>query len=133
VTQRRNQPSYAISNYFDDLSRGIGKRGSSFTDIDAISHDKDTGRFLFQEFKNPREHLHPAQRLVLRELAYLPRCTVWFVRRLGENQIGWAQFGSGCRERVISEAEYQELLRRWWYPDSASLAAGAVDASEIHW
>ena len=83
-------------------------------DMDAVSHDKDTRRFLFQEFKEPGEPLHPAQRMVLRDLAGLPRCTAWFVRRLPENRIGWAQFGSGRFEESITVQQYQEYFRCWW-------------------
>lgn len=105
----------AISNYGDSVLAGIGKRGSSFMDLDAVSHDKDTGRLLFQEFKQRDERLHPAQRLVLADLARWPRCEVWFVRRLGEDAIGWARFGSGHSEVTIGVAEYQERFRRWWF------------------
>jgi len=105
----------SISNYFDEIERGIGKRGSTFTDVDAVSHDGDTGRFLFREFKADNEPLDKAQAWVLRELAHLPKCTVWFVRRLDAGFIGWAQFGSGQQEEeVISIEEYQERLRCWW-------------------
>lgn len=104
----------SISNYFDALTQGLGKRASSFMDVDAVSHDKDTGRFLFQEFKQEGEALHPATRMVLRELADLPKCTVWFVRRLDNGCIGWAQFGSGHVEEVITEQEYCARFRRWW-------------------
>ena len=105
---------HAISNYFDKLTEGLGKRGSSFMDVDAVSHDKDTGRFLFQEFKQEEEPLHPAARMVLKDLAGLDRCTVWFVRRLGNGLIGWAQFGSGLCEEVLTEQEYQDRFRLWW-------------------
>ena len=109
----------AISNYFDDVLRGIGKRDSSFMDMDAVSHDKDTGRFLFMEFKEPGEALHPATRMVLKDLAGLPRCTVWFVRRLEDGQIGLGEFGSGRREETLSVCEFQQRYRRWWFPDEA--------------
>lgn len=115
MTQLRKQKD-AISNYFDDLVRGLGKRGSTFTDIDAITHDKDTSRFLFQEFKQPDEALHPAQAMVLRELAGLPRCTVWLVRRMRRNRIGWIDYrpGSPQFEEIISEREYQTRYAAWW-------------------
>ena len=94
MTQLRKHRD-AISNYFDQIERGIGKRGSTFTDVDAVSHDGDTRRFLFREFKQDGERLDPAQRWVLRELAHLPGCTVWFVRKRDDGRIGWAVFGSG--------------------------------------
>lgn len=82
-------------------------------DVDAVSHDGATGRFLFQEFKEPHEPLSAAQRMVLRDLAGLPRCEVWFVRRIGD-QIGWMRVGLARPEQVISVREYQERFRRWW-------------------
>lgn len=127
----------SISNYFDDLLRGIGKRDSSFMDMDAVSHDRDSGRFLFMEFKQPGESLHPATRMVLSDLAGLPRCTVWFIRRLGDGRIGFGEFRSGRREENISEFEFQERYRRWWFPDRppASLpkTSGLLTATEIRW
>lgn len=113
VTQLRKFRD-AVSNYFDEIERGIGKRGSTFTDVDAVSHDKDTGRFLFREFKIDGEPLTRAQRWTLSELATLPRCTVWFVRRRDDGRIGWALFGSGRQEIVISVEEYRARLQCWW-------------------
>ena len=113
MTQLRKHRD-AISNYFDVLERGIGKRGSTFTDVDAVTHDGDTGRFLFREFKQDGEPLHPAQLWVLRELAHLPGCTVWFVRKRSDGRIGWAAFGSGRTEEVITAAEYRRRLQCWW-------------------
>lgn len=118
----------AISNYFDELTRGIGKRDSSFMDVDAVSHDKDTHRFLFQEFKQEGESLHPAQRMVLRDLAGLPRCTVWFVRRIEGGLIGWAEFGSGRLEEIITEADYCERFRCWWSDQKQEQKAIATSA-----
>lgn len=131
----------SISNYFDDLTRGLGKRESSFMDLDAVSHDKDTGRFLFQEFKQPGELLHPAGRMVLRDLAKKPGCTVWFLRRLGSGQIGFGAFGSGRRQEVITELEYQRRFRCWWAGESWEPSGSApapsgsppVTAAEIQW
>lgn len=85
-------------------------------DIDAVTHDKDTGRFLFQEFKQPEESLHPATAMVLRDLAHMERCTVWFVRRLGQKRIAWMEYRDGApqHEEIISEGEYQDRYRSWW-------------------
>lgn len=114
MTQLRKDAD-AISNYFDALTEGLGKRGSSFMDIDAVAHDKDSGRFLFIEFKQPDEPLHPAQLLVLRDLARLPRCTVWFLRRLAREVIGWTQYGADRQEELLSEREFQDRYRAWWH------------------
>jgi hypothetical protein len=123
----------SISNYFDELERGIGKRGSTFTDVDAVTHDMETGRFLFREFKYDGEPLDPAQEWVLKELAGLPRCTVWFLRRLPDSLIGWSEFGSGRPEEVISEYEYRERLRRWWNPLPALKPGAELTAADIKW
>jgi hypothetical protein len=104
----------AISNYFDDLERGIGPRGSTFTDVDAVSHDAPTKRFLFREFKHDGEDLSKAQVWTLRELATLPGCTVWFVRRRDDGWIGFAVFGSGQAEEAITVEEYRRRLAAWW-------------------
>lgn len=56
MTQSRSKPD-SISNWLDDILDGIGKRGSSFTDVDWISHNlyvshdggaPDDHRFLFK-------------------------------------------------------------------------------------
>lgn len=104
----------SISNYFDEIERGVGHRGSTFTDVDAVSHDAQTRRFLFREFKEDGEALDKAQAWTLRELAGLPRCTVWFVRRRDDGLIGFAVFGEGQPEREITVAEYRARLLRWW-------------------
>ena len=129
-----------VSNYFDEVERGIGKRGSTFTDVDAITHDKDTGRFLFREFKREGEELVPAQRWVLAALAHLPGCLVWFVRQRADGRIGWAQFGSGRPEAVITVDEYRAKLARWWSSAPGMTPAEveefceqAVKADEINW
>ena len=132
----------SISNYFDELTQGLGKRDSSFIDIDACTHDKDTKRFLFQEFKQEGEPLHPAQRMVLRDLAGLPRCTVWFVRRIGRGLIGWAEFGSGRVEEIITEQTYKDRFSSWWRNETAAPSSLAIPpvasgdmltADEIPW
>lgn len=123
MTQLRKHRD-AISNYFDDLVRGLGKRGSTFTDIDAVTHDKDTSRFLFQEFKQADEPLHPAQAMVLRDLAGLPRCTVWFVRRVPNGRIGWMEYRPGAPqlEEIITEREYKARFAAWWANAKAAAA-----------
>lgn len=146
MTIYRKDP-FAISNFFHEIEDGIGKRGSSFTDIDGVSHDIDTKRFLFREFKQPGERLHPAQRLVLRDLAHLPRCTVWFLRRLENGGIGFGHFRSGRREEHIQVDEYRRRLKCWWENVDYAIVAPAppddlmsgvyigrmVSASEIKW
>lgn len=111
MTQFRNDPA-AISNYFDNLIAGLGKRGSSFTDVDAVTHDLDHKRFLFQEFKREGEPLCTAQRWVVNDLADLPGCTVWISRVLGPDRIELEIVGHGTR--VVTEEVYRRLFAHWW-------------------
>ena len=113
MTQRRNHFD-AVSNYFDDIERGIGKRGSSFTDIDGMSHDRDGDRFLFREFKTNGEQMDIHQYEALKALARLPKCTVWFLRKLGDGKIRFGAIGSNEPGEIISEEEYKQRLRKWW-------------------
>jgi len=104
-----------ISNYFDLLLAGIGRRGSSFTDIDAITHDGDLDRFLVQEFKHGSElPLSGGQWWTLKALSRIPNFTVWLVVR-GDvpGEIGWCVVPSG-EIATISEGEYQAHFRSWW-------------------
>ena len=139
VTQLRKFRD-SISNWFDEIERGVGKRGSTFTDVDAITHDKDTKRFLFREFKRKGERLDKAQRWVLSDLAGLPGCTVWFVRKEDDDHVGWARFGSGLKEQVITVPEYRIKLAHWWANKSDSSAVivplvpqRALTANDISW
>jgi hypothetical protein len=121
MTQLRKKKD-AISNYFDDLLKGIGHRGSSFMDVDAFTHDALTKRWLVQEFKNNEEPLDKAQLWMLRDLATLPKhFTVWLVRRRDDGFLDWAD----CRDvratrTVISVAEYQQKFRDWWNPKTGN-------------
>jgi hypothetical protein len=112
VTQLRFHPG-SISNYFDMLLNGIGHRGSSFSDIDAVSHDKSTHRFLLQEFKREGEEIPIGQHWMLQDLARLkPAFTVWHVIRRADGAIGFAEYGTALS--VITVNEYQERFRSWW-------------------
>lgn len=88
MTQLRRDQQ-AISNFFDRVLKGIGHRGSSFTDVDALTHDEATDRFLFQEFKNADEQLNRGQARLLKGLARREFCTVWCVRRLDDRHVEW--------------------------------------------
>lgn len=128
-----------ISNHFDTILTGIGHRGSSFTDVDAVTHDARTHRFLFQEFKQEGEPVDPAQYRALKDLVAIPKhFTVWIVIKRHDGQIGWSAFGHP--ERVISVVEYQARFAAWWadrsyeppvVPTGAIVAA--LDVDEIHW
>jgi hypothetical protein len=147
VTQLRKYRD-SISNYFDDVLRGIGKRGSSFADVDAITHDKDGNRFLFQEFKEESEApISIGQSLILQGLTRKDYVTVWAVRRMRDGSLKWRDYALS-RTEVISVAEYRRRFAGWWanrWPevldeceDAPSREAGAqsgagITATDIHW
>jgi hypothetical protein len=112
MTRHRKYPD-AISNYFDELLDGIGHRGSSFCDIDAITHDMATGRFLVQEFKNEGESVPSGQRMALRALSGLQGVTVWLAIRQNDGRIGFAEFPESI-VRSISVQDYKAKYQRWW-------------------
>lgn len=102
-----------LSNYFDTILQGIGHRGSSFSDADAISHDGKTHRFLVQEFKREGEGIDAGQHWMLQDLVRLPQhFTVWHVVKRDDGLIGWAEYGSALQ--VITVKEYQERFAAWW-------------------
>lgn len=118
------------SNHFDVVYDGIGHRGSSFSDIDAISHDGRTGRFLLQEFKREGERRDQAQHWMLQELSRtlrkLPKhFTVWIVERRSDGLYGWAEYGE--QARVITRDELRARFRAWW--DDRPFTAVPVAAS----
>lgn len=121
-----------ISNYFDTILQGIGHRGSSFTDVDAVAHDGRTHRFLFQEFKQDGEPLHPSQHWMLKDLVAIPaHFTVWLMVKRRDGQIGWSEFGHA--ERVISVAEYQGRVAAWWADRPYHPPPVALNVDEIPW
>lgn len=139
MTILRRDPS-AISNYFNNLLSGLGKRGSSFADVDAVTHDADTDRFLFQEFKNSGEELNRGQKMLLAGLARKDYVTVWCVRRLGDGRLEWCDVASR-QHGVISERSYQAMFQAWWagrpvIPDfepEALPVLTTVTSDEIRW
>lgn len=112
MTIRRNDPD-RLSNYFNALIDGIGHRGSSFTDVDACTHDEATDRFLFQEFKGPDERLNRGQSRLLKGLSRKDYVTVWCVRKRADGQLDWCDVATRTRH-TISTAEYKARFRRWW-------------------
>ena len=114
MTVKWSDPS-AISNYFHRLTDGLGHRGSSFTDLDALTHDGSTRRFLIQEFKHEHEPMSPAQRSALEALAGLPRVTVWYVQQRSDGMLTFAFYqNSAWIVEPISAPEYQKRFSRWW-------------------
>lgn len=115
MTQLRKQKD-AISNYFDDVLRGIGHRNSSFMDVDAVTHDGKTKRWLVQEFKHEGEPLDKAQHWMLQDLTTLPKhFTAWIVVKRQDGHIGWADFADvKATYEVITVQAYQERFAAWW-------------------
>lgn len=112
MTQRRNDPD-RLSNYFDRLLEGIGHRGSSFSDVDAITHDEVGDRFLFQEFKRAHEPLNTGQRRLLMGLARQSFCTVWCVRQMEDGNLEWCDVQTRSRA-ILTPDDYRDKFRQWW-------------------
>jgi hypothetical protein len=103
-----------ITNDLDEIERGIGRRGSSFMDFDAVSHDRDTHRFLVRELKRPNEALDPAARETLMDVALEPRWTVWYLQLWSDGRIAWADMRWPDSIDVLTVDEYRALLTLWW-------------------
>lgn len=114
MTQLRAKCKCGISNELDDLERGIGHRGSSFMDFDAVSHDGRTHRFIVRELKRPNEALDPAQRILLLDLALEPRWTVWYLQLWSTGEIAWADMRLPDSINVLTRAEYRARYGEWW-------------------
>jgi hypothetical protein len=112
MTVLRRDPGH-INNYFNELESGLGHRGSSFSDIDGVSHDGPTNRFLFREFKQDGEPLSAGQRRLLEGLALLPGCRCWYVMVRDRNTLVWSDMRSGEID-IISPQEYRYLVSDWW-------------------
>lgn len=119
----------AISNYFDALEADIGHRGSSFSDIDAVSvfiaeggrisavsHDGRTKRFLFREFKEAHERVSEGQKRLLMGLAWLPHVRVWLVRRTEHGTVTLVEFtGAACTFPLeLTPEQYRRRFAAWW-------------------
>lgn len=132
----------AISNWFNAQLKGIGHRGSSFTDIDflvvaALTHDGYSRRFLFQEFKRPHEETDPAQWWALADLARQPNTTVWLVRQCdGLHAVEHTVFHDTPRSglltaETIALEEYRRRYFLWW--EQAPAHADDSVPSRIVW
>lgn len=106
-----------LRNYFDELERGIGHRGASFTDCDRLcwTHDgKGTSRFLFRELKAQGEkQISEGQKWALSSLAKQPNITVWGGRVLEVDQILWKDFQTD-EQAIITGAEWKRRVSAWW-------------------
>lgn len=127
-----------ISNWFDSVLAGIGHRGSSFTDIDrlvvrALTHDGLSRRFLFQEFKRPREECSNGQWWALSDLARQPRTTVWLVRQCEglesvELTVFFSEPNAGLlKAETLSIEAYRQRFADWWNQAQTKPADGIAD------
>lgn len=104
----------SVSNYFDEIERGIGKRGDG-------------------------EPLDKAQAWAMRDLAKLPRCTVWLARKRDDGRIGMAVIVSNRKvppEERITVREYQRRLEQWWFPERyppSNTKTSGITAADIPW
>lgn len=121
----------ATSSYFNRLLSGLGARGSSFTDVDAVdlfvSHDGATSRLLVQEFKAVNEAVSKGQWRTLAWLASRPSITVWCVRRTAdEGVVEWMDVAEPSSKCLMDVSEYQGRFARWWMPGTAMTGAELV-------
>ena len=104
-----------LSNYFAALIDGAAGT-SSFMDVDAVTHDADTKRFLVQEFKYQGQILGTPQHWMLNELSEIPsHFRVWLVIKLDNGLIDFAQLEADFTYvlHTITPDEYRELFRYW--------------------
>ena len=90
-------------------------------DVDAVSHDGKTGRWLFQEFKGEGEALSYAQEWCISAFTDHDRFLAWVVRKRSDGRIGWVEYRQGARthEELITVEEYQRRFAQWWKSSGA--------------
>jgi hypothetical protein len=102
-------------NFFDRLFSGIGHRGSSFTDVDGLSHDVASNRFLMFEYKRPFEKMSKGQQMALFAFSALPGCEFWGIRRTGEFfDVIVCQSGRQTWRGTIGWDALRSMYRGWW-------------------
>lgn len=120
MTQYKKDPT-SISNWADRVLKGVGHRGSSFCDVDAIAYkpkmivadDGVTHRFIVQELKHEGEPSSAGQIRLLENLAQVPEFTVWGITKRIDGSVGWKDFKTGGT-MIISEQEWRARYQRWW-------------------
>lgn len=112
MTQYRRDPD-RISNFFDTLFQGIGHRGSSFMDIDALVHDVRTDRLLLMEFKWDGNRIPTGQALALRAVARKPDWTVWCLYRLADDRVRAYELVDDAIT-TLTPVEARTWLAGWW-------------------
>lgn len=106
-----------LSNWFAAIIQAKGHRGSSYTDLDAVTHDRTTGRFLIQEFKPEGATVNQGQLLTLQALASLrPTFTVWVVVKCQDLSIALTVLTGSNEEPelILSPQGYLEKYLNWW-------------------
>jgi hypothetical protein len=124
MSQLLKNPS-DISNYIDELTSGIGARGSSFRDVDRLTvvhNGGHAGRFLFQELKWREEwdNQTPGQ---FRSLTWTledlvsasSRFTVWRVIVEFDWSLTVKDFRKNIEKNLTAEG-YQAAFKKWWFP-----------------
>ena len=125
MTILRRDPGH-VSNYFNRLYDGCGHRGSSYSDLDAVSHDIRTGRFLIQEFKRNGEACSRGQRRLLEALAQIPNFTVWYVGLIYDDScIAWSDLRTG-EEDFLTPVELRQKFLDWWDKPATEQAGRAA-------
>lgn len=122
MTQLLKDPA-AISNHFDNLFNGLGKGGSSFTDIDGlilipgiralIHNGRHFPRFFMLEFKNGTEKLSTSQNWTLRDFARMDGCSSLAIWLKGSDDY-LVRFYPGEEEAQINGRALQKIIREWW-------------------
>lgn len=110
-----------ISNYIDDLTDGIGDRGSSFRDVDRLTvvHDGKRGRWLYQSLKWRAEWEHMTDRerrshdWNLSALACLPPFTALRVVVEPNGDLTVYNYRTNKEHRLLPAA-YTDAFQRWW-------------------
>lgn len=115
MTQLRHRPD-TIANRMDRRLAGVGPRRAAFMDLDACTHDRETGRLLVQEFKTPDEGMSAAQRETLTALAGLPGVTVWWVQEQANGLLRLTTVTAEGREigEDVTETGYAARVSQWW-------------------
>lgn len=108
-----------VSNHFDLIFKGIGHRGSSFSDCDWITHDLAGNRFLLMEFKRADEELSDGQELLLRGFAALPACSAIVVRwdTAKPYTVHWYNKKGKRFSAIFTIDKLQNFYSRWWNKD----------------
>lgn len=117
----------ALSNWFNEILRGIAPRAISFCDIDRLDaavdiphlyqqHDRSTGRFLVHEFKWEGESESRAQAEALHALAKQPAFTVRRATRRRDGLIDYFDYSwsPDAEPEAITVTEFQTRNATWW-------------------